>query len=89
MKMLTTYLNTLPTAEQHAFAERCGTTVGYLRKQVSAGQKFSADLCIELERESQGAVRCEDLRDDVDWDYIRSSSSAPKPKARRRAAQEA
>lgn len=32
-----------------------------------------AERCIEIERASGGAVRCEDLRPDVDWAYLRAT----------------
>ena len=35
-------------------------------------------LCIKVDRESGGVVRCEDLRPDVDWAYLRD---APLPQA--------
>ncbi|MDR0250550.1 MAG: helix-turn-helix domain-containing protein [Burkholderiales bacterium] len=71
MEKLRTYLNSLSTQEQECYALRCGTTVGYLRRMVSARQRLGPDLCIRLDRESNGAVRCEDLRPDVDWQYLR------------------
>lgn len=41
------------------------------------GQRvFPAELCIVLERESSRAIRCEDLRPDVDWAYLRGTSKA-------------
>lgn len=39
---------------------------------------FPAELCIVLERESHGAVTCEDLRPDVDWAYLRGTARKPK-----------
>ena len=73
MEKLILYLNSLPKQEQGAFAERCDTTVGYLRKAASVGQKLRESLCINVERESKRAVRCEDLRPDVDWASIRNT----------------
>ncbi|MFM0324823.1 YdaS family helix-turn-helix protein, partial [Caballeronia glebae] len=58
---------------QEEFARRCGTTVGYLRKAISAGQKLGESLCINIDCESGGAVRCEDLRADVNWAHLRNS----------------
>nr|WP_254699914.1 YdaS family helix-turn-helix protein [Trinickia violacea] len=58
---------------QRCFAERCGTTIGYLRKALSAGQRLGESLCINIDRESRGAVCCEDLRDDVDWAHLRDT----------------
>lgn len=68
------YLRDLPTGDRAGFAERCGTTVGYLRKAVSAKQQLGVDLCIRLERESGGVLRCERLCPSLDWDYLRASA---------------
>lgn len=68
---LRAYLKTLAPLEQVAFAVRSGTTLGYLRKVLSTGQKIGEGLCINLDRESGGIVTCEELRPDVDWAYLR------------------
>ena len=78
MDKLLAYLNSLARPERVQFAERCGTTEGYLRKACCIRQSLGADLCIAIERESSGAVRCEDLRPDVDWKFIRSTKLKPK-----------
>lgn len=70
MKDLIDYLNSLGREQQAAFAVRCGTSIGYLRKAASVGQRLGERLCVSLERESAGAVRCESLRPDVDWAYL-------------------
>ena len=74
MKALRKYLNGLPPADQIAFAKRCRTTVGYLRKAISARQRIGESLAIAIERESGGEVRCEQLRPDVDWAYLRRTA---------------
>ena len=73
MEKLRLLLNGMSTAEQREFAARCGTSVGYLRKAISSGQKIAESTCINIERESGGAVRVEELRDDVDWAVIRNT----------------
>ena len=78
MKKLLDYLNGLQKRERIAFAKACGTSEGYLRKAISIGQKLSSDLCIKLERESERLISCEDLRPDVDWPYLRSTSNEAK-----------
>lgn len=61
--------------ERGAFAARCETTYGHLRN-VAYGQKPAGEkLCILVERESGGVVRCESLRDDVPWDVLRQSNA--------------
>lgn len=76
MDKLIEYMNSMPVAEQHAFAGRCGTTVGYIRKAASSGQRLGESLCIAIERESDRVVICESMRPDVDWAYIRSTAKA-------------
>lgn len=73
MDDIITYLNSLEVAAQHDFASRCGTSVGYIRKAVSAKQKIGESLCINFERESKGVVRAESLRPDVDWAFLRGT----------------
>lgn len=73
MDELLKYLNGLPVEARDGFAARCGTSVAYLRKAVSVGQKLGDGLCIAIERESCGAVRCESMRPDIDWAYLRGS----------------
>ena len=34
-----------------------------------------ADHCPSIERATKGAVRCEDLRPDIDWAYLRGTST--------------
>lgn len=74
MQKLLTYLNSLAKAERASFVERCGTSEGYLRKAISKGQRLGEGLCISIDRESSSAVRCEELRPDVDWAYLRDST---------------
>lgn len=76
MQILLDYVNSLTPAERDSYARRCGTSVGYLRKAVSVGQRFDARLCIALDRESGGRVPCEALRPDVDWGYLSARKSA-------------
>lgn len=70
MKDLIDYLNSLTRDQQDSFAAKCKTSVGYLRKAASVGQNLGERLCVALERESGGAIRCESLRPDVDWAYL-------------------
>lgn len=78
-----TYFLSIPTAERAAFAARCGTSLRFLTN-VAYGRKPGEKLCIAIERESGGKVRCEVLRDDVDWGYLRGT--APVPQSQRVAA---
>lgn len=39
-------------------------------------RSIPADKCPSIERLTAGAVRCEDLRPDVDWAYLRGTPAA-------------
>jgi DNA-binding transcriptional regulator YdaS (Cro superfamily) len=62
-------------AEREAFCELCGTTWGYIKKIRCTHQPLRESVCINFERETAGFVRCEDLRPDVDWAYIRGTET--------------
>lgn len=66
MEKLIAYLNSLPKSERDAFAEKCFTTVGYLRKARSAKQLLAVDTCVAIEEHSGGVVTRKDLRPN-DW----------------------
>lgn len=73
MKLIN-YLNGMPADQRNSFAAGCGTSVGYLR-QVGYGNRLCREsLAINIERESQRAVTCEELRPDVDWAFIRATT---------------
>lgn len=76
MDTLLKFINELSPEAREGFAQRCATTVGYLRKACSIKQKIGENLCIAIERESGGKVTCESLRSDVDWAYLRGSRKA-------------
>jgi DNA-binding transcriptional regulator YdaS (Cro superfamily) len=61
MDKLLKFLNSLETPQQKVFAERCGTSVGYLRNAVSSNKLLGAELCVLIEQESLGAVIRQDL----------------------------
>ncbi len=72
---LKSFLFSMPVDERNAFAERCGTSYAHLRN-ISYGQKPCGEsLAINIDRESAGTVRCEELRPDVDWQYLRQTAA--------------
>lgn len=77
MEKLRAYLNSLTPSEQEAFAERCDTSLSYLRKAISKKHNLGMGLVICIERESAGQVRGEDLLPDLDWKYLRTRSAVP------------
>lgn len=62
-------------------AVRLHVSRAYLSHLCSGFRRASVDLCLRLERETGGLVRCEDLRPDVDWAYLRGSSPTPNQEA--------
>ncbi|AXK39634.1 transcriptional regulator [Crenobacter cavernae] len=40
-------------------------------------QRVPAERCIDIEKATKGAVRCEELRPDVDWAFLRSTRRRP------------
>lgn len=72
---LKTYWLSLPVSERPGFATRCGTSLSHL-KNVAYGKLCGEALAIAIDRESGGVVRCESLRPDVDFPYLRSTPQA-------------
>lgn len=65
METLRAYLATLNPDEQALYAERAGTTIGYLRKAMSKGQRFDGALARRLDEESGARVSRHTLRPDI------------------------
>lgn len=70
------YIKPLKADALEAFALKCRSTPGQIR-QVAYGRRASAELAIRIDMASDGAVRCEDIRPDVDWDYLRNQPAEP------------
>lgn len=77
MDELIKFLNAMDPDEREAFATRCRTTVGYLRKARSKGQLLGEALCMRIERESGRRLRVEQLRPDVPWEVVRATQACP------------
>jgi DNA-binding transcriptional regulator YdaS (Cro superfamily) len=75
MKKLLSYINSLDKESRAAFCSSIDASERYLRKAISKGQRMGVELCIAIDRNSGGAVRCEDIRPDVDWAYLRTSQA--------------
>lgn len=56
-------------------AERLGVE-RYQTVQSWARNRVPAEYCPLIERATEGAVRCEDLRPDVAWDVLREHGAA-------------
>jgi DNA-binding transcriptional regulator YdaS (Cro superfamily) len=56
---------------QRDMASRLGVTPSLIWQWISGHRPVSAEQAIAIERETAGAVTCEELRPDVDWAYLR------------------
>ena len=71
----------MPRADQEAFASRCKTSLGYLRKAISTKQQLGVELVVRLHKQSGGTVRATDIRPDVDWTEFSFVLGSSKPGA--------
>ena len=67
------FLKPLENEALLAFATACDTSPGQLKQVAYGNRRPSASLAINIERESQGQVTCEQLRPDIDWAYVRGT----------------
>jgi DNA-binding transcriptional regulator YdaS (Cro superfamily) len=65
MDKLRHYLNSLSPDQQAAYADRCGTSIGYLRKACTTRPQLDGALCRKLDEESAGEVPRASLRPDI------------------------
>ncbi len=70
---LSTYVKSLTKDELADFAARCETTPAQIRHVYLGTRRAGENLAINIERESNQAILCEELRPDVDWAYLRST----------------
>ena len=60
--------------KQVDLARKLGVTQGAVHQWAVGLSRPSAERCIQIEKATAGAVRCEDLRPDVDWAYLRGKA---------------
>ena len=70
------FFTSLSPSERIAFAARCDTSDRHIRNIAFYGKTCGEYLAINIERESNRKVRCEDLRPDVDWQFLRGTKKA-------------
>jgi len=58
-----------------ALAKKIGVAAPLISQWRTGARRVPADRCPEVERATDGRVRCEDLRPDVDWGYLRQSAN--------------
>lgn len=61
---------------QATLARLIDVTPPTVNQWVKGIRRVPAELCPVIERATEGAVRCEDLRPDVAWDVLRMQSGA-------------
>lgn len=69
----------LQTNTQVALARSLGVTPGAVNQWVAGTTTIPVERCIQIEKATLGQVKCEDLRPDVDWAYIRGTNCEQKP----------
>jgi DNA-binding transcriptional regulator YdaS (Cro superfamily) len=59
---------------QSEFAKGLGVPPALISQWKTGDRQVPAERCPDIERLTDGLVRCEDLRPDVDWAYLRGTS---------------
>lgn len=60
---------------QAEMAKRLGISPPTVNQWINGARQIPARRCPEIEKATLGAVRCEDLRPDIDWSYLRGTQS--------------
>lgn len=69
------YIRGLEREALYSLANRCRTSVGQLKQVAYGNRRAGAGLAVDIERETGGAITCEQLRADIDWAFVRSTSA--------------
>lgn len=67
------YIKILDSLGVEDLAKRCGTSAGQIRQVAYGNRRANAQLAIAIDKATSGRVPCEDLRPDIDWQYLRDS----------------
>jgi DNA-binding transcriptional regulator YdaS (Cro superfamily) len=71
---LLSFIRTLKPEQLAQLAAGCGTSVGQIKQVAYGHRRASAQLAISIDSCTSGAVPCEALRPDIDWQYLRDSA---------------
>jgi DNA-binding transcriptional regulator YdaS (Cro superfamily) len=71
---LKTYLS--PRGRVNELAALIGVPAALMSQWKVGARPVPAERCPAIEKATAGAVRCEDLRPDVDWAYLRATDCA-------------
>ena len=55
-------------------ARSIGVSLSYFSQMASGYRPISPERAISIEKATTGAVRCEDMRPDIDWAYLRGTA---------------
>ena len=69
---LDTYLEQGGKGAAASLAKQIGAVPVLVSQWRKGTRKVPAERCPDIERATGGAVRCEELRPDVDWNYLRT-----------------
>ncbi len=61
---------------QAVLARLLGVTPSMVNQWTKGIRGVACEHCPAIEKATSGAVRCEDLRPDVDWTYLRGTACA-------------
>ena len=75
MDSLKSYFLNLSSDERESFAVNCKTSVAYIQQIYQGHRQCSACLAIEIDKNSKGLVKCDELCPNTDFDYLRSRSN--------------
>ena len=78
LALLKAWLDRLTLEQKQSFAKNIGTTLPYLKLILAGARPVRERLCINIERETVGDIRCEYLRPDVDWEFMRNTKTNKK-----------
>jgi DNA-binding transcriptional regulator YdaS (Cro superfamily) len=70
---LDTYLEQGGSGAAALLAKHIGVHPVLVSQWRNGSRQVPAARCPDIERATGGAVRCEDLRPDVDWNYLRTA----------------
>lgn len=60
---------------QAAFAREIGVSLPLVNQWKAGSRQVPASRCPDIERATNRAVTCEELRPDVNWGYLRGTSA--------------
>lgn len=74
MNNLKDFFLALSNDERENFARKCNTSTAYIQQIYQGHRQASAGLAIDIDKYSNGAVKCDGLHPNADFEYLRSQS---------------